>query len=183
MIIAGIEIEVQRKPIKNIHIHVKAPVGNVIVTCPRRTSDATIIKVVEERIDWIRKQQVLLKERLELQANQEVEDIDWKEANKQLRADISKLLPKWESITGLQCSTWQIRKMKTRWGSCNVKTHKIWFNLYLAKTNQRCLEYIILHELLHIKIANHGAEFKANMDHYMPSWRIVRRELKQYILS
>ena len=182
MIIAGIEIEVQKKSIKNIHIHVKAPAGNVIVTAPRRTSDATIEKIVREKLDWIKKQQILMASRMELQVNQEADNTDWQAADKQLRQAITELLPKWESITGLKCSAWQIRKMKTRWGSCNVKTHKIWFNLYLAKTNQRCLEYIILHELLHIKVADHGPKFKALMDYYMPSWREVRKELKQYIL-
>ena len=182
MIIAGTEVEVQKKSIKNIHIHVKAPAGNVIITAPRRTSDAAITRIVEEKIDWIQKQQRLMADRMKLQANQEVDNTDWEVAERQLRADIAKLLPKWESITELKCSTWQIRKMKTRWGSCNVKTRKIWFNLYLARTNTRCLEYIILHELLHIKIANHGAKFKANMDYYMPSWREVRKELGQYVL-
>ena len=183
MIVANIPIEVQRKSIKNIHIHVKAPMGKVIVTAPKRTSDATIVSIVQERIDWIQKQQRQMAKRMELQANQVADsDIDWKEADRQLRQSIAELLPKWESITGLKCSTWQIRKMKTRWGSCNVKTRKIWFNLHLAKTNTRCLEYIILHELLHIKIANHGAKFKEHMDYYMPSWRGIQKELKQYIL-
>lgn len=182
MVIDDIEVEVQKKSIKNIHIHVKAPAGNVIVTAPRRTSNETIIKIVEERIEWIKKQRLQMAKRMELQANQEIDNTDWKDADRQLRASITKLLPKWESITGLKCSAWQIRKMKTRWGSCNVQTRKIWFNLYLAKTNTRCLEYIILHELLHVRIPNHGADFKANMDYYMPSWREVREELKKYIL-
>ena len=183
MIIAGIEVEVQKKSIKNIHIHVKAPAGNVIVTAPRRTSDKTIIKVIEERIAWINKQRIQMAKRRELQVNQEMDSTDWKTADRRLRADIAELLSKWERITGLKCSTWQIRKMKTRWGSCNVKTKKIWFNLYLAKTNTRCLEYIILHELLHVKIADHGAEFKEHMDYYMPSWREIRKEMKEYILE
>ena len=183
MTIAGIPIEIQKKSIKNIHIHVKAPKGNVIVTAPRQTNDATIIKIVEERIEWIKRQQVQMAKRMKLRVNQEVDKTDWVAADKSLRANISKLLPKWESITKLKCSTWQIRKMKTRWGSCNVKTKKIWFNLHLANTTIGCLEYIILHELLHIRVPNHGAQFKAQMDHYMPNWREIQKELKQYILD
>ena len=183
MIIVGIPIEVQKKSIKNIYIHVKAPLGKVIVTAPMRTSDKAIARIVEERSAWIQKQQEQMHKRMAIQDNQVTNsDTDWKSADEQLRQSITELLPKWENITRLKCSTWQIRKMKTRWGSCNVKTRKIWFNLYLAKTNQRCLEYIILHELLHVKIANHGSEFKSNMDYYMPSWREVRKELKQYII-
>jgi len=179
MIIEGILVEVKKKAIKNIHIHIKAPAGNVLVTAPKQINDATIARVVEDKADWIRKQQEQMKGRMD---SRPVVDINWEEQRKQLKMRIAKLLPRWERITGLYCQTWQIRKMKTRWGSCNIKTKKIWFNLHLAQTTNRCLEYIILHELLHIKIANHGKEFKENMDKYMPNWREVRKELNQYII-
>ena len=179
MIIAGIIVEVQRKVIKNIHIHVKAPMGKVIVTAPKRTSDRTIIKIVEERKRWIKDQQAKMAMRMQ---NRMDDDIDWEEQRIELREKITKLLPKWEEITKLYSSSWQIRKMKTRWGSCNIKTKKIWFNLHLAQTTNSCLEYIILHELLHIRVPNHGKEFKEQMDKYMPQWREVRKELNQYVL-
>jgi len=179
MIVEGIIVEVQRKLIKNIHIHVKAPDGKVIVTTPKQTKDDIIIKVIKEKAIWIKKQQKQMEERKSRLRN---DDINWEEQSEQLQLDIAELLPKWEKITGLSCWTWRIRKMKTRWGSCNVKTKKIWFNLYLAQTSKRCLEYIILHELLHLKVANHGKEFKDNMDKYMPDWRVVRKELNQFII-
>jgi len=84
---------------------------------------------------------------------------------------IERLLPEWERITGLYCSSWQIKNMKTRWGTCNIQTRKIWLNLQLAKHPTECLEYVILHELAHLKAANHGKEFEAVLNRYMPDWR------------
>lgn len=176
---AGISFEIQRKAIKNIHLHVKAPKGLVIVTAPMRTKDEYIEKIVREKSDWIKKQQRRMQERVTLMPDG---NVDWKALRKQLEMNLSVRLPEWEAITDLKCSSWYIRKMKTRWGSCNTKTHRISFNLHLARVSKRCLDYIILHELLHVKIPNHGQAFKANMDKYMPNWREIRKELNDYIL-
>ena len=95
----------------------------------------------------------------------------------QLKEEIEKLLPKWVGITGLKPSSWQTRNMTSRWGTCNTRTGKIWLNLQLAKKPVECLEYVILHELVHLRVRNHGAVFKAIMDMYMPDWRKIRRML------
>lgn len=94
-----------------------------------------------------------------------------------LKEQIEKYLPKWEAITGLHPTNWQTKYMTTRWGTCNTKTGKIWLNLQLAKKPVECLEYVILHELVHLKVKNHGAEFVALMDKYMPFWRDIRKRL------
>lgn len=86
-------------------------------------------------------------------------------------------MPKWEKITGLKCSSWQSEYMTTKWGSCNTATRKIWLNLQLAKKPIECLEYVILHELAHLKVKNHGAEFVAILEQYMPNWRERRQDL------
>ena len=88
-----------------------------------------------------------------------------------LKAEVEKYLPKWEKITGLHCSSWQSKYMTTRWGTCNTNTRKIWLNLQLAKKPIECLEYVILHELAHLKVKNHGLEFIAILDQHMPQWR------------
>lgn len=67
--------------------------------------------------------------------------------------------------------------MTTRWGTCNTNTRKIWLNLQLAKKPIECLEYVILHELVHLKVRNHGQEFIEILDKYMPTWRDIRKEL------
>lgn len=94
-----------------------------------------------------------------------------------LKEEIKKYLPKWEKTTGLNCDSWQTKYMTTRWGTCNVNTKKIWLNLQLAKKPIECLEYIILHELAHIKVKKHGKDFIAIMDTYMPYWRDIKKEL------
>ena len=89
------------------------------------------------------------------------------------------LFEKWEGITNLKASTYQIKKMKTRWGTCNTRTKKIWLNFELVKTYEECIEYVILHELAHLKVANHGKDFIAIMDYYMPNWKELREILNK----
>ena len=100
-----------------------------------------------------------------------------------LKAEVARLLPKWEKITGLQCTSWQTKYMTTRWGTCNTETKKIWFNLQLAKKPVECLEYVILHELVHTKVKNHNKNFVAMMDEFMPCWRETKKLLNDLKLD
>ena len=100
-----------------------------------------------------------------------------------LKEKIETYLPKWESITGLHCDSWQTKYMTTRWGTCNTNTRKIWLNLQLAKKPIECLEYVILHELAHLKVHNHNKEFVAILDQYMPYWRETRKLLNDLKLD
>jgi len=101
----------------------------------------------------------------------------------QLKAEIARILPKWQDITGLTPSGWQTKYMTTRWGTCNPKTGKIWLNLQLAKKTTDCLEYVILHELCHLVEKNHNERFIAMMDKYMPLWREVKAALNAQTLD
>lgn len=94
-----------------------------------------------------------------------------------LKTEVEKYLPKWEAITGLYCDSWQSKYMTTKWGTCNTSTRKIWLNLQLAKKPIECLEYVILHELAHLKVKNHGADFVAILDLHMPYWRECKKML------
>jgi predicted metal-dependent hydrolase len=93
------------------------------------------------------------------------------------------MIQKWQDILSVQVATWGVRKMKTKWGSCNPTTQRVWFNLELAKKPQGCLEYIIVHELVHLLERHHGERFKAYMDEFMPQWRLHRDELKRSPLA
>lgn len=95
----------------------------------------------------------------------------------QLKEQVALLLPKWEKITGLKAASWQSKSMKTRWGTCNPKTKKIWLALQLAKYPVEYLEYIMLHELLHLKERHHNKLFYSLMDQYMPHWREIKAKL------
>lgn len=100
-----------------------------------------------------------------------------------LKEEISKQLPKLEERTGLHASGWQTKYMTTRWGTCNTKTGKIWINLQLAKKPPECLEYIILHELVHLVEKSHNERFVSLMDKYMPMWREVKVTLNGQTLD
>lgn len=93
-----------------------------------------------------------------------------------LKARIAELLPVWESKIGVTAADWGVKKMKTKWGSCNTQARRIWLNLELAKKPPECLEFILVHELVHLLERNHNDRFKAHMDKLLPDWR-ERRDL------
>lgn len=100
-----------------------------------------------------------------------------------LKARIEPLIRKWQEIIGVQIKEWSVKKMKTRWGTCNIKAKRIWINLELAKKPEDCLEYIIVHELLHLIEKHHNDNFKALMDKYLPDWRVRKDLLNRLPLS
>jgi len=97
----------------------------------------------------------------------------------QLKALIPPLLEKWQPILGVQVADWGIKKMKTKWGSCNPTARRIWLNLELAKKPVQCLEYIVVHELVHLLERNHNDRFTALLDQHLPQWRQYREMLSQ----
>lgn len=97
----------------------------------------------------------------------------------QLKKKILKLLPKWEEKTGLNVDNWCIKKMKTRWGTCNSKNKSVVFNTELAKYHSKNIEYVILHELTHLIERTHNHVFVSNMEKYMPNWKHYRDELNK----
>lgn len=101
----------------------------------------------------------------------------------QLKAMIPSLLEKWQPILGVQASHWGIKKMKTKWGSCNPAAKRLWFNLELAKKPVMCLEYIVVHELVHLLERNHTERFTTLMDGLLPNWRVCRETLNSGMLG
>jgi len=100
---------------------------------------------------------------------------EWQRA--QLRLAIPPLIKQWEASVGRAVSAWSIRRMKTKWGSCNRDTGHLRFNLELAKKPPRCLEYIVVHEMAHLREPDHSRRFITLMDTLMPDWRYRRDEL------
>ena len=105
------------------------------------------------------------------------------ELRKILVEQLNRLIPKWEEITGLYCDSFQTKYMLTRWGTCNSKAKRIWINLQMVEKPLECLEYVILHELTHLKVPNHGKDFKSHMEKYMPDWKDKRNLLNGKILD
>ena len=102
---------------------------------------------------------------------------------RRLRELIPPILEKWQAVLGVQAAAWGIKKMKTRWGTCNVDARRIWLNLELAKKPVQCLEYIIVHELAHHIERHHNDRFVALMDKHLPHWRSHRQALNAEPLS
>ena len=97
----------------------------------------------------------------------------------QVRSTVPALVSRWEALMGVKVARFFVRRMKTRWGSCTRETRTIHLNTELAKKPLACLDYIVLHEMVHLIEPNHGDRFKALMDRYMPGWHVHRAELNR----
>lgn len=223
--VAGIAVQVWRKPVKNLNLAVSGPDGRVRVSVPLFTSDARVREAVMARMGWIRKQQArfrMLPVREELQAvSGEIHSLfgraclleviegrgrqgvsfdcddriclhvrkgsasgrriqllnEWYRT--QLKTRIPDLLERWQPRVQRRVDEWYIKKMKTRWGTCNIVKNRIWLNLELAKKPEECLEYILVHEMVHLLERCHNEQFYAHMDRLLPQWRTIDRLLKQ----
>jgi predicted metal-dependent hydrolase len=95
----------------------------------------------------------------------------------ELRARAAPLIEKWASVVEIPSPSWGIKRMRTKWGTCNIEGRRIWLNLELIKKLPQCLDYIIVHELTHFFERSHSDRFVALMDRLIPQWRSVRDEL------
>jgi predicted metal-dependent hydrolase len=95
----------------------------------------------------------------------------------QLKALVPAMLAKWQRAIGVTAAEWRIKRMRTKWGACSIDAGRIWLNSELAKKPPRCIEYIIVHELVHLVERHHGDRFTALMNRYLPSWTGIRAQL------
>jgi predicted metal-dependent hydrolase len=95
----------------------------------------------------------------------------------QVQQALPPLLAVWEPRIGVKAARFHVRRMKTRWGSCNCRAAGIRLNTELAKKPRECLEYVLVHELVHLLEPTHGPRFKALMDRFLPEWKERRRRL------
>ncbi|WP_018402660.1 M48 family metallopeptidase [Marinobacter gelidimuriae] len=226
--IGTIELLLNRKPIKNLHISVLPPDGRVRVSAPEKMTDTAIRMAVISRIPWIKKQQsdfakqprqsdremrngeshylwgrhhrLSVVERagrhevkvgrgkidLYVSAGTSIENKDLllsQYYRSALKSRVSELLPYWEKEISVTANSWGVKKMKTKWGSCNTEARRIWLNLELAKKPPECLEYILVHELVHLLERRHNERFKAYMDKHLPDWRERRSLLNKMPLA
>ncbi len=106
---------------------------------------------------------------------------DW--FREQLKSQIPNLIKKWESRMEVQLNDWGVKQMKTKWGTCNIEAKRIWLNLELVKKPGRCLEYIIVHEMVHLLERHHNDHFVAHMDRFLPQWKTIKKELNSLPIS
>jgi len=100
-----------------------------------------------------------------------------------LKEKIPIYINKWQSTLNVEVKDFGIKQMKTRWGTCNTKAKRIWLNLELAKADTRSLEYVVVHEMIHLIEANHSSRFKLLMDKHLPNWKEIKKELNCLIVE
>lgn len=214
--VSDLEIFIDRKDIKNLHIGVYPPYGKIRVATPLRLDDEAVRLAVISRLGWIKKQRANFLNQARQSPREMVRgeshylfgkryllDVIYKNGKhkiikkhsklalhvkpnttqnnrllvlnefyrSELKVEISKLIEKWEKIIGVTLEGYDIKKMKTKWGSCNIENKTMLFNLELAKVSLDCIEYIVVHELLHFKERHHNENFKSFMDRYVPNWK------------
>lgn len=224
--IAEFEALIEKKDIKNLHISVNPPKGELRVSMPKAMSMELVRLSLLKRLAWIRKQKSFFKaqeregERLFLSGEnhyllgkryilklksgknsvekREKELIlrTRKNASKENKKKIMKsfyknellrllktLIPKCEAKTGLKAKEYKIRSMKTRWGSCLHEKGVITLNLELAKKPIKCIEYVLLHELCHIKERTHTKAFFELLKKVSPRYKEIQKELNDGLIA
>jgi len=101
----------------------------------------------------------------------------------QLKREIEPIIKRWEKVIGVHVDDWSVKQMKTKWGTCNIEDKRIWINLELAKKPLSCLEYIIVHEMIHLLERHHNERFQAYLDKFLPKWKTYKEELNRFPVS
>ena len=226
MIVGNIDIEVERKPIKNLHLAVYPPNGRVHVSSPKEWSDEDIRSFVVSRWDWIDEQRkdianqarqshrefvdgeshyVLgVKYRLEVKYANAAPSVEIHggvvsmtvrpDASESKRAEVMReylrsvlkeelveMVDKWCKKMEVEDVAWIVKQMKTRWGSCVESKKLIQLNLELARLPRRCIEYVVVHELCHLRVHGHNRMFENLISQYLPNWKSLRKELNGFV--
>ncbi|WP_061965050.1 M48 family metallopeptidase [Demequina aurantiaca] len=169
------EYVLTRKRMKHLRMTVKAPHGTVHVSAPVRARQRDIDAFVMSRRDWILKQQkVAVEMPVPLTAGPETERL-----RREMRESVPPLMEYWADRMGLEMPTLTLRRMTSRWGTCNSVKRHVTINLELGRRDPELLEYVIVHELAHLYEPNHSKRFYAVMDKYLPEWQAKRRELNR----
>lgn len=227
MNIDGLEIEVESKPIKNMHLSVYPPDGRVHLSVPDYLTEGDVRSYVISKWEWIRKQQdeiaaqarqtqreyvsgenhyyfgvryrlrvsyitsgansvevrgdtMIMRVRKDSTVERRAELMtEW--YREQLKEYIGPLVERWAEKLVERDVTWQIKSMKTLWGSCNARRRSLLFNLELARVPKECIEYVVVHELTHLKIQNHSKVFEFLLGQQIPNWKSLRKKLNEYV--
>lgn len=206
LIINKHQVRIHRKNVKNVNLRLYPPYGEIRITAHRRVPQAFIESFVLSKMNWIEKRLQTFQNRTPMPEYEFVdgeihkiwgqdhvlqlgfplhatktqrEKIFEKWSLNQLNPQIEIDMKKWTRILNLPAVPWTVRKTKTRWGSYSLNTRKISLNWELFKKPRYCLDYVILHELAHVFVPNHGPQFKKILDLHMPHWKKIQNELKK----
>lgn len=171
----GQQIQIEKKQIKNMYLRVGSE-GEIRISAPLSVSDKRVEEFVLEKWNWIEKAREKQKTKRETEApgwekglSPGQQEARKEECRKIMLARLPRIIQKWERLTGLHALEWKLRDMKTRWGTCVPAKKRIWLNLRLALYPEECLEYVVVHELVHFLVPGHGPEFWKYMDRFFRS--------------
>ena len=97
----------------------------------------------------------------------------------ELELEIGKIWESTQRLVGVQAQEWRVRDMHSRWGTCNINKKRIWLSLHLAQHSKECLRYVLIHELVHLLVKSHNAQFRHYMSQFMPEWSFVKARLNR----
>lgn len=169
-----IEIEVRRGWVRGIRLVVRRN-GTVYVSAPLLTPSALIDSFVRERLDWIRQART---KQLEKPPRQ-LHNITPQQAQ-ELLDYLNTMVPVWCNRMGEEPVQIRLRNMKSQWGNCRWRQRLITFNLQLARVPHELVDYIIVHELSHLKVQNHSRAFHERVQLFIPDEIARRKALKEY---
>jgi len=175
--IGGLQVQAERKRVRSARLYVSQKDLQAHLTIPLYTSEKFALDFLNKNIEWLKRTMEKIKTNPPpaLRPEQEVS----KEELEELKRLISNLLPQWEFRLGVKAKNWKLRKMKTQWGNCKIKTGEITFSIGLIKKSFRCIEYVVAHELAHLIEASHSKKFYAIIAKHFPHWKEVRKELNE----
>lgn len=228
MNVNGIDIQIERKTIKNIHLSVYPPDGRVHISAPEDTSEAALKSYAMRKMAWIMQKQSLLtsyerqpqreyvsgeahyyfgslyrlkvirdnavlqhverngdylevyvKERAE---SQHIENVLFEWYRTELKPVVEKFINKWSMILDIMPLSYEIRLMTSQWGSCTPKSKRLLFNLQLAKKPINCIEYVVVHEMVHLIERTHSQKFRLILSRNIPNWEMLQKQLNEFPL-
>lgn len=187
---AGIELQISKKRVKNINFRLKP--YKLAVSAPLSINAKQIAQSIDKRLDWIlssHKQILAQQERRQnpsfnalaitqpvlLWGDEQSFVLNEQEKIAYYRQQLSEVMPelfaKWQPIVHAQAIETRIKKMHSRWGSCNTRARRIWLSVYLPAFPIECTEYVIVHELCHLHHANHSRAFWQTVETAMPEYK------------
>jgi predicted metal-dependent hydrolase len=177
LIIDDIEIRILYMRRRSMALNVKSPDGSVELRVPTRTSRAEIDRFVREKHLWLVKtrDRVLKSPMSRAHFATPEEQQEWSAL---VQACVPPLIEKWEPILGVKHGKLAYRNMTSRWGSCNTKTGRICINTRLALYPPECLEYVVVHELCHLRVSGHDADFWQLVGSCLPNYKQLRAKLR-----
>lgn len=177
--INGVAIPLVRRRMRSIRLRVCAPAGEVRVSAPHGVHREVVRQFIEAKLPWIQEHQEKIRSRPPVPIWQRFDKVTQQQYRVQLLGQLPPLIARYEALLNVSVVSFSLRHMKTRWGTCHTRKRHICFNLELAKHSLPSIEYVVAHELAHLRVAGHNTRFYALLDEVMPDWR----ERKQGLLK